>query len=230
MGHLLCGHPRRISGVVAFSQLGEAYVRGLQSGVSEVAKQGLVIGLMSGTSGDGVDAALVRIRGVDPGEITLHGLAHVTLPYSPAFRSRLFGLFDVATARVDEICRCHFELGEEFARAVHAVCDAAGVRPRQVDLVGSHGQTIHHLPPTSGAGQGSTLQIGEPAVIAQRTGITTISSFRSRDMAAGGQGAPLVPFVDYCLFADDVEGRVVQNIGGIGNVTALPRAGIPKRS
>lgn len=192
---------------------------------------GTVIGLMSGTSGDGVDAALVDISGVAAGEMVVQTRAYLTLPYDNAFRTRLFRLFDPGTATVDEICRCHFLLGEEFARAVSAVCAAAGISPAQVDLVGSHGQTIYHLPPQSPETNGvpSTLQIGSAAVIAERTGITTVSDFRTRDMAAGGEGAPLVPYVDFCLFADAASARAVQNIGGIGNVTALPPGCTPER-
>lgn len=192
---------------------------------------GYVVGLMSGTSGDGIDAALVHISGLEPGDLRVNLQAFDTVPYSDDFRERLFKLFDPRTARVDEICRCNMILGELLAHAVLCVCKKAGVLPAQVDLVGSHGQTIHHLPPVAEGPQGtpSTLQIGEAAVIAERTGITTVSNFRTRDMAAGGEGAPLVPFADYCLFGHERKTLVIQNIGGIGNLTALPPGGDPGR-
>jgi anhydro-N-acetylmuramic acid kinase len=123
--------------------------------------------------------------------------------------------------KVAEICELNFILGDHFARAAMAVIRKAKLRPKHIAAIGSHGQTIHHLP---NARTPSTLQIGEPAVIAERTGITTIADFRVRDMAAGGQGAPLVPFADWALFTDHKHPRILQNIGGIGNLTFLPAA------
>ncbi len=204
---------------------------------------GLVIGLMSGASGDGVDAALVRSEGnAMPGNISAETgpplrvelLASLTRPFAAAVRERLFRLFSPETARSDEIGRCDVLLGEEFAAAALSVCRKAGVPSEEVDLIGSHGQTILHLPVLTGNKAGiqtvaATLQIGEPTVIAERTQITTVSNLRSRDMAAGGQGAPLVPFVDYCLLAHPVETRVVLNIGGISNLTAIPAGLDPSR-
>ena len=171
---------------------------------------------MSGTSADGIDAVVVELAGNGLGlRPTL--LAHVFHDFKPSFRKRLFAVALHGT--VTEICELNFILGEEFAQAALAAVHRARLKPSQVTAIGSHGQTVHHLP---NAQTPSTLQIGEPSVIAERTGITTVADFRVRDMAAGGQGAPLVPFADWVLFTDKVRPRIVQNIGGIGNLTYLP--------
>lgn len=183
-----------------------------------------IVGLMSGTSGDGVDAALIRVE--PPKQHPLRPkvklLAHLTISYDTQLKQKLFPLFDVETARVDVICDMNVKLGELFAHAVVQVAEKAGIPVREIDFIGSHGQTIHHLPPRQGQASGSTLQIGDPAVIAERTGLHVVSNFRARDMAAGGQGAPLVPYADWVLFGGPGERRAIQNIGGIGNVTLLP--------
>lgn len=184
----------------------------------------LVIGLMSGTSVDGIDAALVRIQGGGPG-VKLHTEHFATYPFEPAVREAIFTLFRPETAHVAQICQMNFVLGEVFAQAALQLMADAGVKREQVDLIGSHGQTVWHEPnPVDAAGIStrSTLQIGEPAVIAERTGVVTVADFRVRDIAAGGQGAPLVPYLDYCLLRHDKLNRATQNIGGIGNVTYLP--------
>lgn len=189
-----------------------------------------VIGLMSGTSGDGIDAALVRIdpplQGTTRPSVEL--IAYDTTPYSNGVKQQLFPLFDVATARVDAICRMNVQLGELFAAAALSVMNKAKLGPEQVNLIGSHGQTIHHLPPRGDGTAGSTLQIGEAAVIAERTGVHVVSNFRARDMAAGGQGAPLIPYADWVLLGKPGERRAIQNIGGIGNVTILPESDRPE--
>ena len=162
-----------------------------------------VIGLMSGTSVDGVDAALVEIRG--------HGLdTQVELigfhshPFALPVRERIFDLFQPETSSVDEICQMNFLIGEIFAEAALSVVRAARLGMEEIDLIGSHGQTVYHLPPQTGAQYiPSTLQLGEPAVISYHTGIPTIANFRVADLAAGGQGAPLVPYVDFLLFQSD---------------------------
>jgi len=169
-----------------------------------------------------VDAALVDICETDSGfDWTM--LGYVEVPFPSQVRQEILSVCE--HGKVDVICRMDAALGEWFAQAALAVCDQSGVNSDTVDVIGSHGQTIHHLPDvaeTAGKRVRSTLQIGNPSVIAERTGITTVSDFRSRDMAVGGQGAPVVPLVDYLLFRNKKLGRVMLNIGGIANVNVLP--------
>ena len=185
----------------------------------------LVMGLMSGTSADGIDVALARVNGAPP-RLRSELLAHATLPLHPALRKELLRIAEGGSCRAGEISQLNFRVGEEFAAAAIAACKRFRVRIANVDLIGSHGQTIFHQgnPMTFlGSKTASTLQIGEPSVIAARTGIPTVGDFRVADMAAGGQGAPLVPYVDALLFRDERVGRVALNLGGIGNVTVLAR-------
>jgi len=178
-----------------------------------------VAGLMSGTSADGVDVALVDIRGRQ-----VRVRAFEMFPYPAALRQEVLRLCRPETARLDEICHYNHVLGEVFARALIRLCERTGISLHSIDLIGSHGQTIYHNPQGRYGGRvlGSTLQIGEPSRIAQRTGITTVADFRPRDMAVGGQGAPLVPYADGVLYRDEQLCRTVQNIGGIANLTFLP--------
>jgi anhydro-N-acetylmuramic acid kinase len=173
----------------------------------------LLLGLMSGTSHDGVDAALVRFDKNRPSLVK-----HLHLPYAPALREDIASAFDGRTA---DVCRLNFTLGEVFAGAALKCMKDAGASPSEVEAVASHGQTIHHIPPGRGR-PGSTLQIGEPSVIALRTGVKVVSDFRTADMALGGQGAPLVPFADWVLFKDRAP-CCVQNIGGIANVSVVTK-------
>jgi anhydro-N-acetylmuramic acid kinase len=169
-----------------------------------------IIGLMSGTSADGVDAAVVDIKN---DKIKL--LAFDTFAYQPNLRKIIIELGEQKTCRAGDISSLNFLLGEVFADAVINLCKKNKINLKTIDLIGSHGQTIYHNPGKD------TFQIGEPSVIAYKTGITTIADFRPKDIAAGGQGAPLVPFADYWLFKNSKKNRAIQNIGGIANVTYL---------
>lgn len=184
-----------------------------------------IVGLMSGTSLDGIDAVVVEITGGIP-YTALRVLSFHTRPYSAEERAYLADLLR-PDLPLPTLLEANVRLGELFAAAALQGIAQAGITPEQVDAIASHGQTIWHQPPRAGR-PGATLQIGEPAVIAERTGILTVADFRARDMAAGGQGAPLVPFADYLLFRSADQSVAVQNIGGIGNVTWLPRGGAPE--
>lgn len=185
----------------------------------------LVLGLMSGTSADGIDVALARVNG-NPPRLQSEILAHVTIPMNTALRNAVLRIAEGGTCTAGEISQLNFRVGEEFAGAAAAACKKFRVRLADVELIGSHGQTIFHQGYASrflGQKIASTLQIGEPSVIAARTGIPTVGDFRVADLAAGGQGAPLVPYVDALLLRDEKTGRIALNLGGIGNVTVLPR-------
>lgn len=222
-----------------------------------------IVGLMSGTSADGVDAALVEVEtlaaaGAEKappvaGRLTWELLDFLTVPYEPAVRAEILAVQEGGERVLERLTRLHFLLGHRFADAVERVAADAGTPLTTIDAVASHGQTVCHFPwfpepepglggageaapggPTTqavpGAGwtSASTLQIGEPAVLAERLGIPVVSNFRSRDVAAGGTGAPLVPLVDRILFADPERSRVALNVGGIANVTALAAGAGPE--
>ncbi|HEV2349883.1 MAG TPA: anhydro-N-acetylmuramic acid kinase [Terriglobia bacterium] len=201
----------------------------------------LVVGLISGTSMDGIDAALVRITGPGDGPRT-RLLAFTVLPYPPEIRQRLMHVAAGQPAMAAEISELNFILGELFGNAAIEVCRRGGVPLQRITAIGSHGQTIFHeggfaqvqqkpkrgkARPGAGS-RASTLQIGEPAVIAALTGATVVANFRTADMAAGGQGAPLVPLVDYLLLGDHRLGTVALNIGGIANFTVIPARARPE--
>ncbi len=180
----------------------------------------LIVGLMSGTSADGIDAALCEITGAPPHlhARIVHGIAY---PYPPGFQARILTASQPNTARIDELCKLNFLIAELFASAALQVIAEAGYQPQQIDLIGSHGQTVWHQVEADGK-VSATLQLTDGSILAERTGITTISNFRPRDIAAGGQGAPLTAYVDWLLLRHPTKWRAVQNIGGIGNVTFLP--------
>lgn len=191
------------------------------------AKSLKVIGLISGTSADGIDAALAEIQGTGPDmEVKLE--AYQCYPFRSKMLDAIFGAFKPEEGRVDSIAALNFALGELFAAAAIHLAGEAGVGIEAIDLIGSHGQTIWHSPAQieiGGMWTPSTLQIAEPAIIAERTGVTVVADFRVADMAAGGQGAPLSPYGDFTLFRSANRTRAVQNIGGIGNVTYIPSGG-----
>ncbi len=185
-----------------------------------------VIGLMSGTSVDGIDAAIVEIRGHGL-ETAINLIAFETFPFPSGVPQRILALCQPDTGRVDDICEMNFYIGHLFAEAVKYILQKSGMSADEIALIGSHGQTIHHLPKDGSTNHNvsrypSTLQIGEPAVIAHETGIPTIADFRVADMAAGGQGAPLIAYPDYLLFRNPIKTIGLLNIGGIANLTVLP--------
>ncbi|CAM4179372.1 anhydro-N-acetylmuramic acid kinase AnmK [Lederbergia lenta] len=184
----------------------------------------LAVGLMSGTSLDGIDAALVKISGY--GTDTKVQLLHfATVPIPTDTEREILQIMELKSSNVALICSLNFKLGALFAKAVKTVCMQAGIPFEKLNFIASHGQTIFHLPNQLENYMKSTLQIGEPAIIAYETGVTVVSNFRTMDMAAGGEGAPLVPYTDYLLYRSEEKGRALQNVGGIGNVTVLPKGG-----
>jgi anhydro-N-acetylmuramic acid kinase len=191
----------------------------------------LVLGLMSGTSADGVDVALARISGAPP-HLGAKLLGHTSTSFPPAIRKEILRVAEQQTITAGEFSQLNFRLGELFADAATEACRRFHISPRRVSLIGSHGQTVFHQGrpvPFYGRPTASTLQIGEPSVIASRTGITTVGDFRPADIAAGGQGAPLVPYADYLLYGHPKFGRVSLNFGGIANITVLPANAKPSQ-
>ena len=168
----------------------------------------MVVGLISGTSVDAIEAVVCRIAGTGA-SVALELLSHVTLPFTPSIVRRVLTA-DSARA----LCALNFVLGELFAEAALTAIALADLKPSQVDVIGSHGQTVAHL-------RGATMQLGEAAVIAERTGIDVVSDFRTGDVAAGGEGAPLVPYADWVLFRKADQMRALQNIGSIANVSVV---------
>ncbi len=184
-----------------------------------------VAGLMSGTSLDGVDAVLMQMRG--SGTTTQFKLVcHIARKFPSGLKELLLKNSLPETSRVDDIARLNFLLAHIYADALRAIARKAGISLKQIALVGSHGQTIHHLPKAHkmfGKRIRATLQIGDPSVLAALTRITTVGDFRVADMAVGGEGAPLVPYFDWLVFRSKTKNRILLNLGGIANVTMLPR-------
>lgn len=183
-----------------------------------------VAGLLSGTSLDGIDVVVAELGGSGPG-LTLDVHAFVCVPYPDALRALLLQNSADASSSVSALSQLNVRLAHAFAAAIRTALDAAGLPLDALDLIGSHGQTVHHLPvPAHCAGQPvtSTLQIGDPSALANLLGVPVVGDFRVADMALGGQGAPLVPYFDYVYFADATETRGLLNLGGIANLTVLP--------
>ena len=204
----------------------------------------LVLGMMSGTSADGIDTALVKISGAPP-NLKIRLLDHTSQNFPPGIRKEILRVAEQNPFTAGECSQLHARLGHIYAEAAMAACKKIRVSPGKVDLIGNHGQTVFHQGPSvsrrspisvgaaplafQGAGVRwrssaipSTLQLGDGSVIANLTGITTVSDFRPADIALGGQGAPLVPFADYVLYRHPKFGRVSLNIGGIANITVIP--------
>ncbi len=184
-----------------------------------------VIGLLSGTSVDGIDAVLMKITGSGI-KTKIKIIDFITNPVANSLRMAIFRNSDNSTARLEEICRLNVIIGALFSDVVLKLIKKNRLNSSDVDLIGSHGQTIYHLPDRDnflGYRVKSTLQIGDPAIIANLTQITTVGDFRIADCAVGGSGAPLVPYMDYILFTHKTKNRALLNIGGISNITVLPK-------
>lgn len=181
----------------------------------------LAVGLMSGTSLDGVDAVLCDIQGIDT-QTTVKQIAFDTYPLPENLREKIALCCENKSVTAGFICSLNFEIGLLFAGAVKNICQKGNVCTKDLAFVASHGQTLYHIPKDTSEYVASTLQIGEPAIIAQQCGCLVISNFRTKDMAWSGEGAPLVPFSEYILYRNQHYSVGLQNIGGIGNVTILP--------
>jgi len=186
---------------------------------------------MSGTSADSIDVALARISGAPP-HLNAKLLNHASVKFPPAIQKEILRVAEQQTIPAGELSQLNFRLGELFAEAALTACRRFRISPRRINLIGSHGQTIFHQgqpAPYLGHRTASTLQIGEPAVIAARTGIMTVADFRPADIALGGQGAPLVPYIDYLLYRHPKLGRISLNLGGIANITVIPAGAKPSQ-
>jgi len=196
----------------------------------------LVAGLGGGASVDGVDAALCELAGGTSAPFEAKLLAYHDEPYSQDMRERILAVAEGEPIKADDLCRLNFRVGQAFARAGRNLLEKAARKREDLDLVGFHGQTLSHLPPRVEVGmqtslmvrRGSTFQLGEPAMIAELLGVPVVANFRVRDIAAGGQGGPLGPYVDYLMFSHPERTRAAVNIGGITTVTYLPKGGRPE--
>jgi anhydro-N-acetylmuramic acid kinase len=191
----------------------------------------LVLGLMSGTSADAIDVALARISGAPP-NVSPKLVNRTSINFPKAIRTEILRVAEQQPITAGELGQLNFRLGEVFADAALIACKRFRITAKKIALIGSHGQTIFHQGqpvPYLGSPTASTLQIGEPSIIAARTGVTTVADFRPADIALGGQGAPLVPYADYLLYRHPSMGRVSLNLGGIANITVLPAAAKPSQ-
>jgi anhydro-N-acetylmuramic acid kinase len=183
-----------------------------------------VAGIMSGTSADGIDVAFTRIApdAEDPESPALTLLGHAGFPFPPALRRAVLASMNAESIATAELARLNWRLGQAYSEALEVALQR---NPCRLDLIGCHGQTIYHQATPArylGRDAACTWQIGEMAMLAQQSGVPVVSNFRPADMVVGGKGAPLVPLLDYVLFRHPARGRVLQNLGGIGNLTALP--------
>jgi anhydro-N-acetylmuramic acid kinase len=186
---------------------------------------------MSGTSADAIDVALARVSGAPP-RLNAKLLNHTSINFPPQLRKEILRVAEQQPIAAGDLSQLNFRLGEVFAEAALTACRRFHIAPKRIALIGSHGQTIFHQGrpvPYLGRPIASTLQIGEPAIIAARTGITTVADFRPADIAQGGQGAPLVPYADYVLYRHAKLGRVSLNLGGIANITVIPANAKPSQ-
>ena len=183
----------------------------------------LIAGLMTGTSADAVDAVLVRLKG-DGLSATHEVIAERELPLDDELRAEVLAVAQANSVEPERLMRLDVQLAEVYAEAVRTIAEEAGVKVAAIAAIGSHGQTVRHLP-RQGSSRALTLQLGSAHTLAERTGITVVSDFRKRDTAAGGEGAPLVPIADWWLFRSDKESRVLLNLGGMANVTWLKKGG-----
>lgn len=184
-----------------------------------------VVGIVSGTSADGATVAITEMQGSFT-ELNVSLNAFKTFNYPPDLREEVFKLFNPNSSGVEHVCKMNFVLGHFFAEAASRFIEESGFKLSEIDLIGSHGQTVWHNPAKekiSGYLASSTLQLGEPTVIAQRTNLPVVADFRKADMAVGGEGAPLSPYLDYTLHRSPEKSRVFQNLGGIANLTYLPK-------
>jgi anhydro-N-acetylmuramic acid kinase len=193
-------------------------------------KKKIVAGLMSGTSLDGVDVAIIEVKNSGKKSRLKH-IGFFTYPFPDGLKEIILSNSVIGSGSVTDICKLNFVIARIYADAVKSLCETINFPMQKIDLIGSHGQTIHHLPQKNeqfGYSTSSTLQIGDPSVIAKLTGITTIGDFRVADVALGGQGAPLVPYFDFIMYSSKKVDRALLNIGGISNITALKKDGKAK--
>jgi anhydro-N-acetylmuramic acid kinase len=186
----------------------------------------LIIGLMSGTSVDGIDVVLIKVTG-NGTNTKFEQMEFETYPFPKGFKEFVLKNSIADTSNVEDICRLNMIYPQLYAEAIFKLCDKAKIKISEIDLIGTHGQTIHHLPKPHQMFDHtikSTLQIGDPSALAKLTGVVTVGDFRTADMAMGGEGAPLVPYFDYIIFSSKESNRGLLNIGGIANITILPKS------